>query len=402
MEIEKQLKDMNEAFEAFKKNNDATLTEIKTKGYASADRIEQEKKLNDRMDAIDAEIKKTAAAMTRTAQVQEEANKKGKKSIHSEVFTKFMRQKNFNPSEEQLKAINEQAEFKDMTVQLDQDGGFLVSPEMSTEVVKKVFETSPIRQLASVITIGTDSYEILEDLDEVGSGWVGETEARPKTTSAQLNKILIPVHEIYAEPLASQKILDDAFMDVESWLAGKVSDKFSRQENTAFVNGNGVKKPKGFLNYASGTSFGTVEQVDTAGVGAIVGDDLMTLMYALKAAYAPNASFMMKRSTVPVLRKLKGTDGQYLWAPGMNGNTQSSILGTPIYEANDMPALANDALAIAYGDFKQAYQIVDRIGIRTLRDPFTQKGYVVFYTTKRVGGAVKNFEALKLLHVKAS
>jgi HK97 family phage major capsid protein len=292
-------------------------------------------------------------------------------------------------------------ELKAMSVESDPDGGYTVLPEMSAEIVKKVYESSPMRQLASVQTISSDALEMIEDLDQVGSGWVGEVDTRSVSSTAQLKKIVIPVHELHASPSASQKVLDDSMWNLESWLSQKVAEKFSRDEATAFVSGNGVLKPRGILSYASGTSFEQIEQVVSGSSGAVTADGLISLVYSLKAPYLAGAAFMMQRATVKEVRKLKDSQNRYLWEPGLNGSTQERLLGYPVYQANDMEAIAANSLSIAFGDFKAGYQIVDRFGIRVLRDPYSSKPYVIFYTTKRVGGAVKNFEAIKLQKLSA-
>lgn len=381
MELEKKFEDLGRAFEEFKKNNDKVLAEVKAKGDAAAESKQAAERANADISKIQDEIKALQTAANRPGAAGEKGAS-AEEIERKEAFTKWMRKG---------------MESKALSVESDPDGGYLVTPQISAEIVKKVFESSPMRQLADVITISTDSFEIIQDLGEVGSGWVGETASRPATDSAQLKKIVIPVHELYAKPQASQKILDDAAVNVEAWLAGKVADKFARDEATAFMSGNGVAKPKGILAYASGTSgFNDIEQVNSGTSGVVTADGLLALVYALKAPYAANAVFMMQRATELAVRKLKDSQNRYLWEPGLNGSAQSMLVGKPLYQANDMEAVAANALAIAFGDFKQGYQIVDRIGIRTLRDPFSAKPYVEFYTTKRVGGGVKNFEAIKI------
>ena len=296
------------------------------------------------------------------------------------------------------KGVNEM-EIKALSSDSEADGGLLITPEMSSEVVKKIYETSPMRQYASVQTISTSSLEILEDLDEAGAGWVGETEERGETSTPQFKMVEIPVHEMFAQPQATQRFLDDAAINIEAWLAEKVADKFARTENASFVSGDGVKKAKGFLSYAAGTSFGQIEQIASGNASALTGDSFIELIYSLKTAYKPASKFFMNRAVIKAARLLKDLEGRYLWAPGLDGNTSGSILGYEIVEFADMPVVQANALAVAFGDMKQAYQIVDRIGIRTLRDPFTSKPYIKFYTTKRVGGGVKNFEALKLMKI---
>jgi len=289
-----------------------------------------------------------------------------------------------------------ETEHKALSVQSDPDGGYLVLPEMSAEIVKKVFESSPIRQLASVQQISSDSLEIIEDLDEVGAGWATETGSRSETSTAEINKLVIAVHEMYAKPKASQKILDDASINMESWLADKVAEKFARTEATAFVSGDGINKPRGILSYAAGTAFNQVEQVNTGAAAAITADGVINLAYSLKSAYKQGAVWLMKRATLASVRLLKDAQDQYLWQPGIAAGQPDMLLGYPVFEADDVPAEGAGNLCMVFGNIQAAYQIVDRFGIRTLRDPYSSKPYIEFYTTKRVGGGVKNFEAVKI------
>lgn len=386
-DMNKIVTDLQQAFTEFKKTNDEKLALIEKKGHAPADLTEKIEKLQTAMDQKEAELKAIKAAMSRTDQSQDDKKqtKSEKEQKYAEAFNKY------------IKTGSNEMEVKALSSDSDQDGGFLITPEMSAEVVKKVYESSAVRQFASVQTISSSSLEILQDLDEAGVGWVGEVDARTETTTPQFKMIEIPVHELYAEPRATQRFLDDAQINAEAWLAEKVADKFARTESTAFVSGNGVNKAKGFLSYAAGTSFGQVEQVNSGLSATFDGDSLINLIYSLKGPYKSNANFFMKRETVKVVRLLKDSQNRYLWAPGLDGNTAGSVLGYAIQEFADMPVIAADALPVVFGDLKQAYQIVDRFGIRTLRDPFTSKPFVKFYTTKRVGGGVKNFEAIKIL-----
>lgn len=298
-----------------------------------------------------------------------------------------------------------------MSVGSDPDGGYLVEPTLGGRIAKRVFETSPIRQVANVTTIGTDALEGFADLDEAGSGWVGETDARTETSTPQIGQYRIAVHEVYAEPKATQKLLDDASWDIESWLANKVADRFARQENAAFVHGDGILKPRGFLDYTTsdaddGTrNWNVLQHVLSGAAGDFDtdgGDALIDLVFSLKAAYRANANWLMSRQLVGEVRKLKDADGRYLWQPDFQQRQGGLLLGYPIVEAEDMPELEADSLSVAFGDFNAGYQIVDRVGIRVLRDPYTQKGFVKFYSTKRVGGDVVNFEAIKLMKFAAA
>jgi len=298
-------------------------------------------------------------------------------------------------------------EIKALSVGTDPDGGYVVNPDLSGRIVMKVFETSPMRAYASVQVISTDALEGLFDLNEASSGWVGETDSRTETNTPQLGKWRIPTHELYAKPTATQKLLDDAEINMEAWLAGKVAEKFARDEATAFVTGSGIGRPRGFLTYASGTTLpGTIERFDTGVNGAFAaapngGDVLINALYGLKAQYRANATWFMNRATTTLTRKVKDTDGAYVWSPGIAAGQPATLLGYPVASFEDMPDPATDSLSIAVGDMREAYQIVDRIGIRTLRDPFSSKPYVEFYTTKRVGGDVVNFEAIKLIEFTA-
>lgn len=397
MELQKKLEEMGQAFDAFKKTNDARLDEIKKNGTPSAATEEKLAKNEKHIADLEVKITEMNAALARGAQGvdTEEKQIKAEAKKYKDAILGYMRKGAAIPQD----VLEMQA--KAMSVDSDTDGGFLVTPEMSSEVVKKIYESSPIRQLASVQTIGSDSLEMIHDLDEAASGWVGETAARTATNTPTLKKEIIPVHELYAFPQATQKLLDDAAVNLEAWLTGKVSEKFARDEATAFISGNGTNKPKGILAYASGTSFGQVERQAAAGASALVADDMINLQQLLKEGYQMNASFLINRLIIGTLRKLKDvTSGQYIWQPGLSAGSPNQLLGKPVYMAADLPStLVTATDTIIYGDIKAGYQIVDRIGVRVLRDAFTNKPYVGFYVTKRVGGAVKNFEAVKVLRM---
>jgi HK97 family phage major capsid protein len=268
-----------------------------------------------------------------------------------------------------------------------------------------------MRQFASIQSIGTDALEGLHDSDQAAFGWVGEEGARTETGTPKLEKWRIPVHEMYAKPAATQKLLDDAAINMEAWLQSKVTDRFARAENTAFVSGNGVDRPRGFTTYPDRASadvfeIGAIEQFDSGANGAFVaapngGDVLIDALYGLKAQYRANATWFMNRKVAAEVRQLKDSDGAYLWVPGIAAGQPASLLGYPTASFEDMADLATGSLSIAVGDMREAYQIVDRIGVRVLRDPYSNKPYVEFYSTKRVGGDVVNFEALKLIRFSA-
>jgi HK97 family phage major capsid protein len=306
-----------------------------------------------------------------------------------------------------LDALNGE-ERKALQAGVDSDGGYLMPTPAVGRIVKKVYETSPMRQIASVQMISGDALEGINDLDEASSGWVAETGARAETNTPQVGKYRIEAHEQYAAPKATQKLLDDGAVDVEAWLAGKVADKFSRVENAAFITGDGIGKPRGLTTYVTAATgdgaraWGQLEHVATGQAAdfpaANPGDKLFDLIGAMKPAYLQNASFLTTREVITKVRKFKEANtNAYMWQPGLSKGQPDTLLGYPVTNAQDMPALANNSLSLSFGDHKEGYQIVDRIGIRTLRDPYTAKPYVIFYSTKRTGGGVLNFEAIKFL-----
>ena len=359
-------------------------------------------------DAIEEKQKQLEAALNRPViavtpeQKQQELKAKGTK-----LFNDFARvhtdEREVSLQSFVKQTVKDETELKALTVNSDPNGGYLTMPEFGGIISTYVYETSPLRQLASVITVGTDAYELVTDNDQAGWGWVGETQARPDTYTPTLGKLMIPVNEMYAMPNASQKMLDDAMIDVEAWLAGKVSQVFSRGEASAFISGNGVNKPLGILSYAAGTSVGSqqVQQVVTASASTFTYAGLLALQNSLKEPYQANATFLMQRASMVNLLSIADTQNRPIFNMNYDRNAagEGFVMGKPIRFAADMPAVASNALAMAYGDWKQAYQIVDRMGIRVLRDPYTNKPFVRFYTTKRVGGAVTNYEAYKVAKI---
>lgn len=290
-------------------------------------------------------------------------------------------------------------EWKMLTTGSDPDGGYLVPPALSNRILTKIYETSPMRSLANVEQIGTDRLELPIDDDEAGMGWVGEEESRPETTTPRLGTQTILLGEQYAKPKVTQRLLEDAAVDLEGWLGRKVADKFARTEATAFIVGDGMKKPRGILSYPAGTGRYRIRQVVTGNATAITDTALVALPFELQEPYLGGARFLMKRSTLAQVALFKDLNGQYLWSDGLRGATGMTLVGYPVSFADDMPAIAAGALAVAFGNFGEAYTIVDRLGITTLRDPYSSKPFVEFYSRRRVGGDVVNFDAYVLLRV---
>lgn len=303
------------------------------------------------------------------------------------------------------------AERKALQAGSDADGGYMLPHSTVGRVIGKIYEMSIMRQLADSQTISTNDIEGMLDNDEADAGWVSELGTRSDSDSPQVGKWRIEAYEMYAMPKASQKILDDAATDVEGWLAAKVANKFARVEGTAFWQGTGVGQARGLASYSTAATsdatrdWGTFEHVKSGANGAFHTDKfdaIHTLMGTLKDQYLMNANFVMRRSVRTAARKIKeATTDRYMWEPGLQAGQPERLMGYPVRIDEYMPALATDSLSLAFGDFKQAYLIVDRMGVRTLRDPFTAKPYVVFYTTKRTGGGAQNTEALKFLKFAA-
>lgn len=390
-DITERVYSLGNAWEQFKQVNDDRLREIERKGHADplynehlrkiSDTLDQHKHRMDSIETADARpVRDSHSTKYNTAHMGE----------YRSAFCNYLRKG--------MDAGLEQIQIKALSVGTDADGGYLVTSKMSESIVNIVYETSPLRQLASIETISTDTLDLIEDTGEMFADWTSETGARIETATAQLGRNSIDAYEMYAQPRATQKLIDDSSVDIENWVAQKVGERFARLEATSFISGNGVGRPKGILSYAAGNAFGQIQQINSGNAADITADGLVRLFYSLKDEYSKRATFLMHRNTVQSARLLKETStNQYLWQPGLSAGVPDTLLGAPVALAADMPVPAANALCVAVADFKRAYLIVDRVGIRTLRDPYTAKPFVVFYTTKRVGGAVVNTDAIKLL-----
>jgi HK97 family phage major capsid protein len=316
---------------------------------------------------------------------------------HKAAFRSYMRTGEVGA----LKTLEEKA----LSAGSGPDGGYLVPIPAEREILRRMANISPLRALASVREISTSTYKKAVASTGPAAGWVGEADGRPQTASQRIVDLTFPAMELYAMPAATQTLLDDAAVDIEQWIADEIDTVFAEQEGAAFINGDGVKKPMGFLAYPKSTvaawSWGKTAYLPTGVAGAFAAtapaDILFDLIYGLRAGYRQNARFIMNRRTQAQLRKFKTAAGEYLWQPPASLGASATLLNFPVAESEDMPDIALDSHAIAFGDFQRGYLVVDRLGIRILRDPFTTKPYVLFYTTKRVGGGIQDFDAIKLL-----
>lgn len=301
-------------------------------------------------------------------------------------------------------------EGKGLNVAVNAEGGYLVDPQTAETIRSSLKSTSSIRAIANVVQVEATSFDVLIDHTDVGSGWATESGPQVESGTPAIERISIPLHELSAMPKASQRLLDDSAFDVEGWLAGRIADKFMRAEAASFVAGDGVDKPRGFLNHSSVAddvwTWGNLGYIATGEAGDFAGanpaDAIVDLVYALDATYRANASFVMNSKTAGAVRKMKDADGRFLWSDGLAAGEPARLMGYPVLIAEDMPDIAAGAHAIAFGDFANGYTIAERPDLRVMRDPFSAKPHVLFYATKRVGGDVSDFAAIKLLKFAVS
>ena len=395
-ELKGAIREFLSAFENFKQSNDERLAAIEQKkdDVLLTDKVDRlNKALTEQKAALD---KMTLAGRRPALGEAREADEK------KAAIERYMRAGDAT-------AINA-LQTKSLNAGVDAEGGYL-APEPTERIIAAALrDISPIRQIATVREIGATSFKKPVSLGGGAAGWVGETGGRVETATPTLSSIDFPTMELYAMPAASQTLLDDAVVDIEQWLADEVQGEFAAQETSAFVTGDGVNKPKGFLSYPiteeSVRAPNEIGYVATGAVGAFAAsnpsDKILDLIYTPKQAFRANGRFVLNRKTLSVVRKFKDADGNYLWQPSLVAGAPSTLFGYPVTEVEEMPDIAANAHAIAFGDFQRGYLIVDRQGVRILRDPYSAKPYVLFYTTKRVGGGVQNFDAIKTLKFAAS
>jgi HK97 family phage major capsid protein len=388
------------AFEAFKDANDERLGQLERKLAADVVTTERLDRISHTLDAhkhlVDELALKSARPHLGTGPVRTASSLQ-----HKAAFDSYIRKGEAGGLRD--------LESKALSVGSDPDGGYLVPDELERAVSRAVKDISPIRAIAGIRQVSGSVYKKPFATTGAESGWIAETAARPETDTPTLAELSFPTMELYAMPAATSALLDDSAVNIDEWIAEEVRDAFAQQEGTAFVTGNGTAKPKGFLAYTTvdnaSWTWGNIGFLKTGVDGAFPatdpGDKLVDLVYAVKSGYRANGTFVFNRATQAAIRKMKDGDGNYLWQPAAKAGDASTLMGFPVAESEDMPDMAADSLSVAFGDFRRGYLIVDRVGIRVLRDPYSSKPYVLFYTTKRVGGGVQDFDAIKLLKFAA-
>jgi len=413
-EVIDKVNEIHTNYEELKKELKASHEQMASKSHVDALLKEKLDRINDAItiaeDAKDAAEKAQAMAkaMRVAANDYEEQVKAGLRPQTSPELRKavstFIRKGEEGCSQKEMELIK--AHTKSLSSGSDPAGGYAVIPEMDNQITRILYETSPMRQLAEVKQISTDQFERLQRVDLAASGWADRdaSDSTAPSTTPTYKKVSIKAFKQWAEPAISQDLIDDAFLDVEAELTLALATQMELTENTAFMSGNGVGQPQGILSYPAGSwnaatpntpAWGTIQQVVSGNASALTYAGIVNLVYSLKDGYLSRARFLANRLTVAQMRLLVDGIGRPLWEPGM-GSEPALFMGYPIMRAADMPTVQASALALAFGDFSRGYLIVDRIGTRILRDPFTSKPFVKFYTTKRVGGGVINFEAIKL------
>jgi HK97 family phage major capsid protein len=399
--------DFMRSFEAFKSENDERIHELERR---SADVLTAEKvdRIGETLDAqkrlLDDLVLKARRPSLGSAIGGERAPRSHAELEHRAAFEAYVRQGDA--------ASLRRLEAKALAVGTNggADGGYLVPQDTEGEIGRRLAQVSPIRAIAGNRQVSTTVYRKPFLITGAATGWVGETASRDQTTSPALAELSFPTMELYAMPAATQPLLDDSAVNIDEWLAAEIDTAFAEQEGAAFVSGDGTNKPKGFLSYTpvaeSAWEWGKLGFVITGEAAdfpaADPSDKLLDLIYSLKSGYRQNGTFVMNRRTQAAIRKMKDENGIYLWQPPAQAGGQASLMGFPLVEAEEMPDIGAGTFPVAFGDFRRGYLVVDRMGVRVLRDPYSAKPYVLFYVTKRVGGGVQDFDAIKLLKVAAS
>ena len=395
-ETSRAISELCEAFEAFKETNEDRLRQIETRGAADALTSEKLARIEEKLDTT----KRTAdtlALKSARPPLAVSAHDAASVLAHKSAFETYVRKGESG----RLSQLEEKA----LSVGSGQDGGYLVPSETEAAVNRSLKAISPIRSIAGIRQVSGSVYKRPFATSGADTGWVGETAARPQTNTPVLAELQFPTMELYAMPAATQTLLDDNAVNLDQWIAQEVETVFAEQESDAFVNGNGTNKPRGFMAYTflanASWTWGNVGYIATGVAGGFAAtnpsDKLVDVIYALKAGYRQNGTWIMNRATQAAIRKFKDSAGNYLWQPAATADGNATLMNFRVMESEYMPDIGTDTHALSFGDFKRGYLIVDRVGVRLLRDPYSSKPYVLFYTTKRVGGGIQNFEAIKTL-----
>ncbi len=400
-EIRELIEQQGKAFEEFKKSNDERLAAIE-KDEGRSELEEKTERINDELGRLSAAVDELAKKANRPGAPGAEGDE-ALQAEHKSAWLKWVRK----GDDAGLADI----EHKAMNVGTPADGGYAVPIQQDRDIMRLLTDLSPMRQVCRVMTVGTEDYRKLVNLGGTASGWVGETDARPATAGPTLAQLKPSFGELYANPEVTQKALDDIFFDVEGELSQDISESFAVLEGKAFLSGTGTNQPVGLLTAKtsaeadSARAFGTVQHIATGVADNFPAKDpadiLIDLIYSMKAGYRTGAQFMVNSMTLATMRKWKDGDGNYIWQPAMQNGQPGSIFGYGYVTNEDMPSAGAGAIPVVFGNFQQAYVIFDRVGIRSLRDPYTNKPFVAFYTTKRVGSMIANTQAVKFLKCAA-
>lgn len=398
MELAKVIEEMKSEWAQFKKENDRRLGEIEAKGSSNPLTEEKINKHSTAVGELQKQIEELTKKMNRPGVSPNSEGDEHKQ--HVKLFSKWMKK---GQGGEELAELQQ----KLLQIGVEGDGGFAVPEELDRAIGKMAIDAMPMEGEVSSMAMSGENYEKLVDLRGTSSGWVGETDSRTETNSPTLGSFKPVFGEVYANPFATQKMLDDAFFNAEAWLSESVAEKFSQDLDLAIISGNGVNKPKGILAHTlaltadAARAYGTLEYMKSGTSADFDTDDLLDLMAKLKPAYRQNAKWLMAMATLTKIRKFKDSTGQYLWQPSIQAGEPSQLLGYSVVEDENVPALAAASKSVLFGDFKKAYKLINVKGIRILRDPYTAKPKVGFYTTKRVGGGVEDSSAIKIMSLEA-
>ena len=395
-EIINKVNELQENWCEFKRTNDSRISTLEKKGGVDPLLDNKLNRINDAIDQCQDKINSMETVFVRSGTTHDSCTKSN--SYDQEYKKKFQ-----DYIKKGLEGDLHGMEQKLLSAGSNNEGGYLISQPVQQHINQYLSERSIMRQLCSSVSISTNSLEYIDEVGKISAGWVNEQSERSTTNTPTFNKRQIYVHEMYAQPKATQKFLDDTNIDVEQWLRDRIVEHFSVLEENAFINGDGQAKPQGILNANNGnkdSGYKELEHIVTAEKGKINVDDIIKLLFSLKSEYAAKATFLTNRETLRLIRTLKDDQGHYIWQPKLSEGNPDTVLGVPIVHSSYMPTPASGNKTLVVADFKSAYQIIDRVGIRVLRDPFTEKPFVKFYTTKRVGGHMKIFEAMKILQVQ--